>query len=236
MTATAAEPPASGYEAAPGLGGAAARASGPRPDAGRRIVLATRNRHKAEELRAILAPLLPGVAPGRILDAGGFDIPEPVEDAVTFAGNSLIKARQLAEATGLVALADDSGLAVDVLGGAPGVFSARWCGMHGRDGDNLELLLAQLADVPERHRGASFVCAAAMVTPDGREYVREGRMRGRLLAEPRGANGFGYDPIFAPEGYDVSSAELPPGEKDAISHRGKAFRELAGLLRAELGV
>ena len=128
MTATAAEPPASGYEAAPGLGGAAARASRPRPDAGRRIVLATRNRHKAEELRAILAPLLPGVAPGRILDAGGFDIPEPVEDAVTFAGNSLIKARQLAEATGLVALADDSGLAVDVLGGAPGVFSARWCG------------------------------------------------------------------------------------------------------------
>ena len=176
------------------------------------------------------------MAPGRILDAGGFDIPEPVEDAVTFAGTSLIKARQLAEATGLVALADDSGLAVDVLGGAPGVFSARWCGVHGRDGDNLELLLAQLADVPERHRGASFVCAAAMVTPDGREYVREGRMRGRLLAEPRGANGFGYDPIFAPEGYDVSSAELPPGEKDAISHRGKAFRELAGLLRAELGV
>ena len=201
-----------------------------------RLVFATSNAHKIFELEAILADVWRGFEAGCIAPMSAFDVSSPVEDGVTFEENSLIKARQLAEATGLVALADDSGLAVDVLGGAPGVFSARWCGVHGRDGDNLELLLAQLADVPERHRGASFVCAAAMVTPDGREYVREGRMRGRLLAEPRGANGFGYDPIFAPEGYDVSSAELPPGEKDAISHRGKAFRELAGLLRAELGV
>ena len=146
---------------------------------------------------------------------------------MTFAGNALIKARQLAEATGLLALADDSGICVDAMGGAPGVFSARWCGRHGDDAANLELLLAQMADVPERRRGASFVCAAAMAAPDGREEVAEGVMRGSLLFAPRGENGFGYDPIFRPEGLSVSSAELTPERKEAISHRGKAFRALA---------
>ena len=189
-----------------------------------KLVLATRNPHKVAELRAILLPLLPGA---QILGAEAFDVPEPVEDEVTFAGNALIKARQLAEATGLLALADDSGICVDAMGGAPGVFSARWCGRHGDDAANLELLLAQMADVPERHRGASFVCAAAMAAPDGREEVAEGVMRGSLLFAPRGENGFGYDPIFRPEGLSVSSAELTPERKDAISHRGKAFRALA---------
>ena len=189
-----------------------------------KLVLATRNPHKVAELRAILLPLLPGA---QILGAEAFDVPEPVEDEVTFAGNALIKARQLAEATGLLALADDSGICVDAMGGAPGVFSARWCGRHGDDAANLELLLAQMADVPERHRGASFVCAAAMAAPDGREEVAEGIMRGSLLFAPRGENGFGYDPIFRPEGLSVSSAELTPERKDAISHRGKAFRALA---------
>ena len=187
-------------------------------------VLATRNPHKVAELRAILLPLLPGA---QIVGAEAFDVPEPVEDEVTFAGNALIKARQLAEATGLLALADDSGVCVDAMGGAPGVFSARWCGRHGDDAANLELLLAQMADVPERHRGASFVCAAAMAAPDGREEVAEGIMRGSLLFAPRGENGFGYDPIFRPEGLSVSSAELTPERKEAISHRGKAFRALA---------
>ena len=189
-----------------------------------KLVLATRNPHKVAELRAILLPLLPGA---QILGAEAFDVPEPVEDEVTFAGNALIKARQLAEATGLLALADDSGVCVDAMGGAPGVFSARWCGRHGDDAANLELLLAQMADVPERHRGASFVCAAAMAAPDGREEVAEGIMRGSLLFAPRGENGFGYDPIFRPEGLSVSSAELTPERKEAISHRGKAFRALA---------
>lgn len=189
-----------------------------------KLVLATRNPHKVAELRAILLPLLPGA---QIVGAEAFDVPEPVEDEVTFAGNALIKARQLAEATGLLALADDSGICVDAMGGAPGVFSARWCGRHGDDAANLELLLAQMADVPERHRGASFVCAAAMAAPDGREEVAEGAMRGSLLFAPRGENGFGYDPIFRPEGLSVSSAELTPERKEAISHRGKAFRALA---------
>ncbi len=189
-----------------------------------KLVLATRNPHKVAELRAILLPLLPGA---QIVGAEAFDVPEPVEDEVTFAGNALIKARQLAEATGLLALADDSGICVDAMGGAPGVFSARWCGRHGDDAANLELLLAQMADVPERHRGASFVCAAAMAAPDGREEVAEGIMRGSLLFAPRGENGFGYDPIFRPEGLSVSSAELTPERKEAISHRGKAFRALA---------
>lgn len=189
-----------------------------------KLVLATRNPHKVAELRAILLPLLPGA---QILGAEAFDVPEPVEDEVTFAGNALIKARQLAEATGLLALADDSGICVDAMGGAPGVFSARWCGRHGDDAANLELLLAQMADVPERHRGASFVCAAAMAAPDGREEVAEGIMRGSLLFAPRGENGFGYDPIFRPEGLSVSSAELTPERREAISHRGKAFRALA---------
>lgn len=189
-----------------------------------KLVLATRNPHKVAELRAILLPLLPGA---QILGAEAFDVPEPVEDEVTFAGNAFIKARQLAEATGLLALADDSGICVDAMGGAPGVFSARWCGRHGDDAANLELLLAQMADVPERHRGASFVCAAAMAAPDGREEVAEGIMRGSLLFAPRGENGFGYDPIFRPEGLSVSSAELTPERKEAISHRGKAFRALA---------
>ncbi len=189
-----------------------------------KLVLATRNPHKVAELRAILLPLLPEA---QIVGAEAFDVPEPVEDEVTFAGNALIKARQLAEATGLLALADDSGICVDAMGGAPGVFSARWCGRHGDDAANLDLLLAQMADVPERHRGASFVCAAAMAAPDGREEVAEGIMRGSLLFAPRGENGFGYDPIFRPEGLSVSSAELTPERKEAISHRGKAFRALA---------
>lgn len=189
-----------------------------------KLVLATRNPHKVAELRAILLPLLPGA---QILGAEAFDVPEPVEDEVTFAGNALIKARQLAEATGLLSLADDSGICVDAMGGAPGVFSARWCGRHGDDAANMELLLAQMADVPERRRGASFVCAAAMAAPDGREEVAEGIMRGSLLFAPRGENGFGYDPIFRPEGLSVSSAELTPERKEAISHRGKAFRALA---------
>lgn len=203
-------------------------ASGVSVPAGARLVLATHNVGKLGELRAILAAQ-PGLdlPPEAVVSAREVGAPEPVEDGVTFAENALIKARALAAATGLPAVADDSGLAVDVLGGAPGIFSARWSGRHGDDQANLDLLLAQLGDVPAGHRAAGFVCAAALVTPDGGEWVRTGEMRGTLLTAPRGEGGFGYDPILLPDGETRSAAELSAAEKNAISHRGKAFRALA---------
>jgi len=192
-----------------------------------RLVLATHNAHKVGELRAILAPLLPDLAPDAVVGARDVGAPEPVEDGVTFEENALIKARALAAHTGLPAVADDSGLAVDVLGGAPGIFSARWAGRHGDDVANLELLLAQLADIRDPHRGARFVCAAALVTPDGFEHVETGALVGTLAHAPRGAGGFGYDPALVPTGESRTCAELTPDEKNAISHRGQAFRALA---------
>jgi len=221
-----------------------AMTSQPVPPAAR-LVLATHNRKKLVELFAILRdePGLGDLPDGAIVTAGDLGAPEPVEDGVTFAENALLKARALCAATGLPAVADDSGLAVDVLGGAPGIFSARWAGRHGDDVANLELLLAQLADVRAEHRGAAFVCAAALVTPDGREEVREGAMPGVLATAPRGVNGFGYDPVHVPSEQPAgpdgapgtrTSAELDPAEKNAISHRGKAFRALAPVISAQL--
>jgi XTP/dITP diphosphohydrolase len=197
----------------------------------RRIVLATRNGHKVRELQTILADLIEELG-FEIVGMGEFpDVAEVVETGVTFAENATLKAVAAAQATGLPAVADDSGLAVDVLGGAPGVFSGRWAGTHGQDRANLELLLGQLYDVPDEHRAAAFVCAAALALPDGTVVVREGRMPGRLAREPRGDNGFGYDPILVVEGDSRTSAELTFEEKNAISHRGKAFRALAADLR-----
>ena len=205
-----------------------------------RLVLATHNPHKITELRAILAPVVPGLDPAAVVGARDVGAPEPVEDGVTFAENALIKARALVAATGLPAVADDSGLAVDVLGGAPGIFSARWAGRHGDDAANLALLLAQLADVAPQHRGAHFACAAALVTPDGFEHVEHGYLRGTLATAPRGTGGFGYDPVLVPEGQAPdrpprSCAELSPAEKNAISHRGQAFRALAPVIARVLG-
>ena len=200
----------------------------------RRIVLATRNPHKVGELRAILGDLI-GELDLEIVGMDEFpDVADVVETGVTFAENATLKAVAAAEATGLPALADDSGLAVDVLGGSPGVYSARWAGTHGQDRANLELLLAQLADVPDEHRSAAFVCAAALAMPDGRVVVREGRMPGTLAREPRGDNGFGYDPILVVDGDLRTAAELNPEDKNVISHRGKAFRALAADIRAFL--
>jgi XTP/dITP diphosphohydrolase len=150
------------------------------------------------------------------------------ETGTTFAENALLKAHSIAGFTHLPAVADDSGLCVDVLGGAPGVFSARWSGKHGDDDANLDLLLAQLGDVPPGRRAAHFACAAALALPGGGEHVVHGRLDGALLTERRGSNGFGYDPIFVPDGESRTTAEMPPDEKDAISHRGRAFRALAG--------
>ena len=186
-------------------------------------VLATRNDHKVDEV-------------GRILRAGGVDIhlvalpddaPDVAETESTFAGNALLKARSAADFTGLPAIADDSGLCIDALHGMPGVLSARWAGRHGDDAANLALVLAQLSEVPDARRGAQFVCAAAWVVPGSHEHVVEGVLEGSIARTARGTHGFGYDPIFVPQGYAVTTAELRPHEKDAISHRGQALRLLA---------
>ncbi|MGB9034735.1 non-canonical purine NTP pyrophosphatase, RdgB/HAM1 family [Arthrobacter sp. UCD-GKA] len=192
-----------------------------------RLVLATHNQGKLRELRELLRGQVPGLdVDTQVVDAGAVGAPDVVEDQVTFEGNALLKARAVCEATGLVAIADDSGLAVDVLGGAPGIFSARWSGKHGDDEANIDLLLAQLGDIAEEHRGASFVCAAALATPGGHVAVELGHLAGTLLHERRGNGGFGYDPILRPEGREISVAELTAEEKNAISHRGRAFRGL----------
>ncbi|WP_093800672.1 RdgB/HAM1 family non-canonical purine NTP pyrophosphatase [Streptomyces sp. Wb2n-11] len=198
-----------------------------------RLILATRNAGKITELHAILADA------GLTHDLVGADaypeIPDVKETGVTFAENALLKAHAMARATGLPAVADDSGLAVDVMGGAPGIFSARWSGTHGDDAANLNLLLAQLADIDHPHRTAHFACAAALALPDGTERVVEGRLTGTLRHTPAGTNGFGYDPVLQPDGHDVTCAELTPAEKNAISHRGKAFRALVPAVRELLG-
>ena len=194
-----------------------------------RVVLATRNAHKVDEVRRILAPYdVDLVSLSEFPDVG-----DVAETGATFADNALLKARAVAAATGLTALADDSGLAVAALNGMPGVLSARWSGRHGDDAANLQLVLDQIADVPDDRRGAAFVCAAAAMTPDGRQLVVEGRVEGVVIRAPRGSNGFGYDPIFVPTGEQRTTAEMSAEEKDAISHRGKAFRALAPRL-AEL--
>jgi XTP/dITP diphosphohydrolase len=198
-----------------------------------RLVLATANQHKLAELTRILAAGHVDVELTGLADFPG--APEVPETGATFAENALLKARAIAALTGLPAVADDSGLCVDALNGMPGVLSARWSGRHGDDQANLRLVLAQLADVPAERRGAQFVCAAALVLPSGREHVSEGTMRGCLVREPRGHNGFGYDPIFVPESSAVTTAEMDSEAKDAISHRGKALRGLAPVIAALLG-
>jgi XTP/dITP diphosphohydrolase len=191
-----------------------------------RVVLATHNAHKAREFQTILAL---GVSELEIVT---YDGPEPVEDGATFAENALIKARAAAAHTGLPALADDSGICVDIMGGAPGIFSARWSGRHGDDHANLQLLLDQLADVPEANRAAHFSCTIALVSSAGESTV-EGVWPGRVAREPRGGNGFGYDPIFLPDGEDgASAAEITPERKSAVSHRARAFAAITPLLAA----
>lgn len=199
-----------------------------------RLILATRNNGKIVELRAILAD---AGLPHELVGADAYpEIPDVRETGVTFAENALLKAHALAQATGLPAVADDSGLCVDVLGGAPGIFSARWAGRHGDDQANLDLLLAQLGDIDaDEHRTAHFACAAALALPDGTERVVEGQLKGVLRHAPSGSGGFGYDPILQVEGDTRTCAELTADEKNAISHRGKAFRALVPVVRELLG-
>jgi XTP/dITP diphosphohydrolase len=197
-----------------------------------KLLLATRNTGKLAELRRMLVDRsvdLTGVEVLGLADVAEF--PDAPETGATFAENALAKARDAAAATGLPSVADDSGLAVDALNGMPGVLSARWSGRHGDDEANLRLLLGQLADVPDERRGGAFVCAAALVVPGGSETVVHGEWRGRIVREPRGTGGFGYDPLFVPDGEERTSAELSPQEKDAASHRGRAMRALLPHLR-----
>lgn len=190
-----------------------------------KVLLATRNAGKVDELRQILAEAAPHI---ELVGLDAVDeYPETPETELTFAGNALLKARDGVKHTGLPTIADDSGIAVDALNGMPGVLSARWAGSRKDDAANNALLLDQLSDVPDELRTAQFVCAAVIAYPDGRETVVHGEMPGRVIREPRGANGFGYDPLFVPDGFDLTSAEISPEQKNAISHRGKAFRELA---------
>lgn len=193
-----------------------------------RVVLATRNAHKVAELRRILADASLDIDLVGIDEFG--DLPDVAETGSTFAANALLKARDVAQRTGCIAIADDSGLSVDALNGMPGIFSARWAGAHGDDAANLQLLLGQLSDVPVERRAGAFHCAAAVATPDGDERVVEGALEGTIIDAPRGSNGFGYDPIFVPLGYSVTTAEMTAEQKDAISHRGLAFRALVPVL------
>ncbi|RZT64730.1 RdgB/HAM1 family non-canonical purine NTP pyrophosphatase [Leucobacter luti] len=197
------------------------------------VVLASHNAHKLEELRRILAPLVPDI------ELIGYDGPEPVETGTSFEENALLKARAAAEHTGLPAIADDSGIAVDVLGGCPGIFSARWGGPERSDTGNVDLLLWQLSDIADEHRAAGFVCAAALVIPEaddvpGVEICELGVWKGSVLREPVGDGGFGYDPVFQPEGSCRSAAEMTAAEKDQHSHRTRAFTALAEELRTRL--
>jgi XTP/dITP diphosphohydrolase len=197
------------------------------------LVLATRNHGKVGELQAILTGAGVDVA---LVGMDAFpEVHDVVEDGLTFTDNALKKARETAVATGLAAVADDSGLCVDALGGMPGVFSARWAGRHGDDAANLDLLLAQISDVADEHRGGRFECAAALALPSGESRVVSGTIEGTLLRARRGTGGFGYDPIFLPHGHDRTTAEMSAEEKNAISHRGRAFRALAPLIDELVG-
>jgi XTP/dITP diphosphohydrolase len=194
-----------------------------------KVVLATKNRHKLDELHRILSASGLDI---ELLGADAFpDLPDIPETESSFAGNALLKAREIARLTGLPAIADDSGLCVDALNGMPGIFSARWAGRHGDDAANLALLLGQLSDVPDRRRTAAFHCSAAVALPDGTERVVEGTIEGIIIREQRGTNGFGYDPVFIPLGRKVTTAEMTSEEKDAISHRGRALEALAPVVR-----
>jgi XTP/dITP diphosphohydrolase len=190
------------------------------------LLLATRNKGKIEEFRRILDVIAPGAI--NLIGLDQFpDLHDVIEDGATFEENALKKAREMSIATGIPAIADDSGLCVDYLGGDPGIYSARWAGTHGDDQANNKKILDQLSGVPDEQRGAHFTCVAALYLPDGRSHCEAADFFGRILHAPVGEHGFGYDPIFSPHGFNQSSAQLSAEEKDAISHRGKSLRAIA---------
>ena len=190
-----------------------------------KLVIASRNKGKIEELARILAIVAPTV---ELIGSDQFpELSDVEETGDTFEANALLKARTICRETGLPAIADDSGLCVDALNGAPGIYSARWSGVHGDDRANLEKVLAQLKNVEHKNRGAAFKCVVALVLPNGQEATREGEIRGEIRRAPEGSGGFGYDPIFQPTGFQVTMAELSAVAKDEISHRGKSLRAIA---------
>lgn len=191
----------------------------------RKVVLATRNVGKIKEFERLLTEFASDI---QVLGLNDFpNMPDVDETGSTFEANALLKAREISAFADLPALADDSGLCVDALGGDPGIFSARWSGGHGDDAANIAKVLAQLEAIPASERGARFCCAVALHLPDGREVVRHGELLGEIVSSPRGTAGFGYDPIFQPQGFPLTLGEFAHGEKDRISHRGKALRLIA---------
>ena len=196
------------------------------------LVLATRNKGKIEEVQRLITEHAPQI---RLRSVSEFDLEDVDETGTTFEENALLKASTIARMTGLPALADDSGIAIDALGGAPGVYSARWSGVHGDDGANIAKVLEELADVPESERGAQFVCVIALAMPDGRHLTVRGEVEGIVRTAPVGEFGFGYDPIFQPAGFQITTAQMDPKTKDSISHRGKALREIAPKIASFIG-
>ena len=196
------------------------------------LVLATRNKGKIEEVQRLISEHAPHI---RLRSVAEFGVDDVDETGSTFEENALLKASTIARLTGLPALADDSGIAIDALGGAPGVYSARWSGVHGDDGANIAKVLEELADVPESDRGAQFVCVIALAMPDGRHVTVRGEVEGRVRTAPVGEYGFGYDPIFQPAGFQITTAQMDPKTKDSISHRGKALREIAPKIAPFIG-
>lgn len=188
------------------------------------LVLATRNKGKIAEVQRLLHVHAPNL---KLRSVADFDLPDVDETGETFEANAILKALTIANQTGLPALADDSGIEIDALGGAPGVYSARWAGSHGDDEANIAKVLEQLKDVPESDRGAAFVCVIALALPGGQSFTVRGELRGMVRRAPIGDFGFGYDPIFQPAGYEITTAQMRPEEKDVISHRGIALREMA---------
>ena len=188
------------------------------------LVLATRNKGKIAEVQRLLNEHAPHITLRSVAD---FNLDDVDETGTTFEENALLKAETIARQTGLPALADDSGIAIDALGGAPGIYSARWSGVHGDDAANIAKVLSELKEVPDSERGAQFVCVIALSMPDGRHLLVRGEVEGSVRRAPVGEHGFGYDPIFQPKGFDITTAQMDPETKDAISHRGKALRAIA---------
>lgn len=212
----------------------AAQTAAEAPDPKRILAVATGNDHKAQEIFEVLKPLIPTLERSQVKTLKQLGVDSPVEDGATFEANALIKARAVAQATGLLTVADDSGLVVDIMGAAPGIFSARWAGGHGDDKANMDLLLDQLQDVPDQNRAARFICSAALVDATGSSVTVEGALHGTIVRSPAGGGGFGYDPIFQPDGWTKTLAEAGVDQKNRVSHRAKAFRELAPKIEAAL--
>ena len=196
------------------------------------LVLATRNKGKIAEVQRLISLHAPQVT---LRSVAEFNLDDVEETGTTFEENALLKAETIARQTGLTALADDSGIAIDALDGAPGVYSARWSGVHGDDAANVAKVLLELSDVPDEDRGAQFVCVIALAHPDGRSIIVRGEVEGVVRRDPIGNHGFGYDPIFQPDGYAITTAQMDPETKDAISHRGKALREIASKIGPFIG-